>query len=93
MQASAVGTAALVGLFMARNKSLFRRVLYPLVSGTVVMEAIYLSDKKNREEVTSVIRKSFSENFAEYSPKKSTPTRPAGSEANSRDAESSGEKR
>ena len=62
---------------MARNKSLFRRVLYPLVSGTVVMETIYFSDKKNREEVTSVIRKEFSENFAKFSPKKSTPaTRP-----------------
>ncbi len=63
MQAGAVGTAALVGLVAARNKSLFRKVLYPLLAGSTTWGVVHFSDYKNRMKVSEIARKEFSKNF------------------------------
>ncbi len=63
MQAGAVGTATLLGLAMARNKSVFRRVLYPFLAGSTVWGVIHFSDHRNRNKVSDVVNKEFSENF------------------------------
>ena len=50
MQVGAVGTAGLFGLFMARKRSTFRRILYPTLAGGSVWAAFYLSSASNRQE-------------------------------------------
>ncbi len=57
IQAGAVGTAALLGLIVARNKSLFRRILYPVLTGGTAWGVVHFSEYKKK------MRSAFSENF------------------------------
>lgn len=77
LQAGAVGTAALIGLLMARRKSLARRILYPLVGGSAVWGVIVVTDSNKREKVFGTIRNEFSENFVKHFPKEYTKHLPA----------------
>lgn len=51
MQASAVGTAGLIGLLLARRRSMLHKVSYPVVASGLVCGSIYLSDVANRQTV------------------------------------------
>lgn len=62
MQASAVCTAGLLGLLMARKKSTFRRILYPVLAGGLMWETIYISNAENRRNIwdkTNRIKKDY----------------------------------
>ncbi len=69
MQAGAVGTAALLGLAMARNKSVFRRVLYPFLAGSTVWGVVHFSDRRNRHTVSDVFNKEFNREFSKHFPR------------------------
>ena len=53
VQIGTIGTAGLLGLFAARKKSTFGRILYPTLAGGSVWAAFYLSSASNRKEVWS----------------------------------------
>jgi len=63
MRVSAVSTAALVGLYMARNKSLFKRVLYPLLTGSVVWGVMVFPNRKKRDEISRIMELELAKNF------------------------------
>ena len=49
LQAGTIGGAALVGVFLARKKSLFLRVASPIAAATGVWSLFYFSSSSNRE--------------------------------------------
>lgn len=56
MQVGAIGSAALVGLFLARKRSTFRRIFYPTLAGGSVWAAFYLSSASNRKDTWNKIK-------------------------------------
>ena len=56
VQVGAIGTGALAGLFLARKRSTFRRILYPTLTGGSVWAAFYLSSASNRKDTWSKIK-------------------------------------
>ena len=69
MQASAVCTAGLLGLLLARKRSTFGRILYPVLAGGVTWEAIYLSNAENRQSIwnqTNRFKKEYVEDTQLY---------------------------
>ena len=57
MQIGAIGAAGLLGLFVARKKSTFGRILYPTLAGGSAWTAFYLSSASNRKEAWSKYKK------------------------------------
>ena len=56
LQSSAVVGAALVGVFLARKKSVSRQILYPTVAGGAVWSALYFSTVQNRAQIKSHVK-------------------------------------
>ena len=49
LQAGTVFGVAVVGVFMARKKSMFSRILYPITAGAGVWTVFYLASEPNRQ--------------------------------------------
>lgn len=55
-QVGAVGIAALVGLVLARKRSMAHRIAYPALTGGMVWGTIYFSSPENRRKLVESIR-------------------------------------
>ena len=51
-----ISSAGLFGLFLARKRSTFRRILYPTVTGGSVWAAFYLSSADNRSKTWAKVK-------------------------------------
>ncbi len=50
LQAGAIISGTLVGVVLARKKSVFFRILYPVTAAGGIWSAFYLSSRPNREQ-------------------------------------------
>lgn len=57
LQIGAIGTAAIVGVFLARKKSTLHRVLYPTTAGVLAWTSSYMALPQNREHAQSQINR------------------------------------
>lgn len=74
IEIGAIGSAGLFGLLLARKRSTFRHILYPILAGGSVWSAFYLSSASNRTEAWSKIKeieKGYYTNIAKYRKKNS----------------------
>ena len=55
-QVGAVGIASLVGLVLARKKSMAHGIAYPALTGGTVWGTIYFSSPKNRRKLVESVR-------------------------------------
>ena len=74
IQIGAIGSAGLFGLLLARQRSTFRRILYPTLAGGSVWAGLYLSSASNRTETWNKIKeieKGYYTSIAKYRKKNS----------------------
>lgn len=56
LQAGAVGSAAIGGVYLARKKSMVHRMVYPALAGVLVWGAFYCSALNNRSYIHSQMK-------------------------------------
>jgi len=56
LQAAAIGSAAVAGVYLARKKSMAYRIVYPSAAGVLVWGAFYCSHAENRAHLQSQLK-------------------------------------